>query len=145
MQALTFTLLMTVLLTGSAFGQEYKNYVVASGNLVEKSKVKELTGVLRQKSLWIQGADGQSHPACIVQLSDSPKGVFVMDYRPASAVGSKVRISAVPMPPVVNPKTDVRTASGSLDSSIDASRAAKCYSAVRNATLIDYTIAQRGK
>ncbi len=135
------TMVLAGLLAGSAHGQEYKNYVVASGKLVEKSKVKELTGVLREKNLWITGADRQTHPACIVQPVDSSRGFFVLDYRPAKAVGSTVRISVVPTAPVAHPDADVRSASGGLDISIDGNRSARCYAAVRDATPIDYKLA----
>ncbi len=145
MQTLTITFLMTLLLTGSVLGQESKNYFIAAGNLVDKTNVKELTGVLRQKNLWIIGADRQMHPASVVLLDESTRGVFVMDYRPATAVGSKVRISAVQTNPIAHPGTDVRNTSGGLDSSIDPNQSAKCYAAVKPATAIDYQIAQRKK
>jgi len=145
MKTFTITILMTALLTSLAVGQEYKKYVVASGNLVEKSKVKELTGTLRQKSLWITGADRQTHSSCIIQLTDSTQGVFIMDYKPTIPVGRKVRIPVVKMADVAQPSVEVRTGSGTLDKIIDRNKSAKCYSAVRDATAIDYNLAQKKK
>lgn len=145
MQAIIITILLATFWTSSVLGQECKNYVVASGNLVEKSKVKELTGVLRQKNLWITGADRQTHSACVIQLTDSTHGVFVMDYRPTTAIGSKVRISAVKMADVAHPALEVRTGSGTLDNLIDGNLSTKCYAVARDATAIDYDIAQKKK
>lgn len=139
MHTFTITLLMTVLLAGSVAGQDYKNYFVAAGSLIDKTNVQELTGVLRQKQLWITGADRQTHPACIVLLDESTTGVFVMDYRPNDAIGSRVRITVLRADPVARPGTDVRTHSGGLDRSIDPSQSAKCYSAVKPATPIGCT------